>query len=159
MRLPGWFDLLAFGSIVLGFAVPAAADAGADGAAVFGRVCSVCHGAQGAGIPGSFPPLHEQITGFAKTPAGRDYLVMVVTGGLIGELPVAGITYHGVMPPQATLSDAEVAAVLTYLAGDMGRAKPAPKAFSVKELGEVRARHSGASGQTVRSLRPAAAAP
>jgi mono/diheme cytochrome c family protein len=146
-------------AVALSAAWPAGAGAAEPGAAVFARVCAVCHGPQGDGIPGSFPPLHEQVTAFAKTPDGRDYLVMVVSAGLIGELPVGGLTYRGVMPPQSALSDEEVAAALSYVASGLGKLKPAPRAFSVKEVGEVRARHPGASGQTVRALRPAAATP
>jgi mono/diheme cytochrome c family protein len=34
---------------------------------------------------------------------------------------VAGSTYQGAMPPQSMLSEAEVAAVLNYLASGMGK--------------------------------------
>ena len=83
--------------------------------------CAVCHGPEAAGIPGSFPSLHEQIVAFAKTPEGRDYLVMVVTTGLMGELKVGGAAYNGVMPAQSGLSEEEIAAVLGYLASDRGK--------------------------------------
>jgi mono/diheme cytochrome c family protein len=146
-------------ALALSAALAAGARAAEPGAAVFARVCAVCHGAQGDGIPGSFPPLHEQVTAFAKTPEGREYLVMVVSAGLIGDLPVAGLTYRGVMPPQSALSDEEVAAALSYVSSGLGKLKPPPRPFSVKEVVELRARHPGASGQTVRSLRPAAANP
>jgi len=129
-----------------------AADPAAAGAAVFTTVCAVCHGPQGAGIPGSFPPLREQVTAFAKTPEGRDYLVMVVSAGLIGDLPVAGLTYHGVMPPQSALSEADVAAVLSYVAGGMGKVKPAPHAFTPQEVASTRARHAGLTGQAQSAL-------
>jgi hypothetical protein len=110
-------------------------------------------------VPGSFPSLHEQIVGFAKTPAGRDYLVMVVTTGLMGELQVGGITYRGVMPAQSTLSEAEVAAALNYLGGGMGKAKTATPPFSAKEVVEVRGRHPEKSADNTRSLRPAVTEP
>jgi mono/diheme cytochrome c family protein len=129
------------------------------GATVFANHCAVCHGADAAGIPGSFPALHEQIVDFAKTPAGREYLVMVVTTGLVGELQVGGGTYRGVMPPQSTLSEAEVAAVLNYLASGMGKVKTATAPFSAKSVIEIRARHPDKSAPNTRALRPAAAAP
>ena len=62
------------------------------------------------GVPNTFPPL-----------AKSDYLnadVNKVIDGLIhgnqGEMVVNGVTYNGVMPPQA-LSDEEMADVLTYV--------------------------------------------
>ena len=131
----------------------------APGASVFANHCAVCHGPDAAGIPGSFPPLHKQIVEFARTPAGRDYLVMVVTTGLVGELQVGGGTYRGVMPPQSTLSEAEVAAVLTYLASGLGKVKPAPAAFNAKEVTEIRARHPDKSAPNTRALRPGATTP
>jgi mono/diheme cytochrome c family protein len=142
-------------------AAPAAAlaDAPIVGATVFAKHCAVCHGPDAAGIPGSFPPLHEQIVGFAKLPAGREYLIMVVTTGLAGELPVGGITYRGVMPAQSTVSEAELAAALNYLGSGLGKLKAVSPAFTAKEVTEVRARHPDKSPQNTRALRPAAPAP
>jgi mono/diheme cytochrome c family protein len=135
-------------------AEPAAAmPGGADsaGATVFASRCAVCHGAQAAGIPGSFPSLHEQVAAFAKIPQGRDYLVMVVTTGLMGNLKVGGISYNGVMPAQSGLSETEIAAVLSYLASDLG------KNDSTTTLSaDARARHADKSPQATRVLRPAA---
>jgi mono/diheme cytochrome c family protein len=150
--------------VVLGIAatlvsVVAVPEPAATGASVFANHCAVCHGPDAAGIPGSFPSLHEQLIGFAKTPAGREYLVMVVTTGLVGELQVGGNTYHGVMPPQSTLSEAEVAAALNYLASGLGKIKPASTPFSAKSVVEIRARHPDRSALNTRALRPAASAP
>lgn len=145
--------LLLFAAVVPCIAAPLPA-----GATVFANHCAVCHGPEAAGIPGSFPALHEQIVGFAKMPAGREYLVMVVTTGLIGELQVAGNIYHGVMPPQSTLSELEVAAVLNYLGSGLGKIKPPTPPFGAKEVSEVRARHADNSPQNTRALRPTASA-
>jgi mono/diheme cytochrome c family protein len=137
----------------------ALADPAPTGGSVFANHCAVCHGPDAAGIPGSFPSLHEQVVGFAKTPAGREYLVMVVTTGLIGELNVGGTTYHGVMPPQSTLTEAEAAAALNYLASGLGKLKSPPTAFTAKEVIAVRARHPDKSPQNTHALRPATASP
>jgi len=123
---------------------------------VFANRCAVCHGPQAAGIPGSFPSLHEQIVAFAKTPQGRDYLVMVVTTGLMGNLKVGGVSYNGVMPAQSGLSETEIAAVLSYLASDLGRSDSAAPALSAADVTVARARHADQSPQATRSLRPAA---
>jgi mono/diheme cytochrome c family protein len=130
-------------------------DAPSLGASVFADHCAVCHGPQAAGIPGSFPSLHEQVVAFAKTPEGRDYLVMVVTAGLMGTLKVGAANYNGVMPAQSGLSEAEVAAVLSYLASNMGRAVPGAAALSAGDVSEARARHADSSAQATRALRPA----
>jgi mono/diheme cytochrome c family protein len=136
-------------------AVPASADEAPAGAAVFAARCAVCHGPEAAGIPGSFPSLHEQIVGLAKIPQGREYLVLVVTTGLMGELTVGGVTYRGVMPAQSALSEAEVAAVLSYLASDRGKIAGAP-ALSAGDVAQIRARHPDPTPQTTRALRPPA---
>jgi mono/diheme cytochrome c family protein len=139
-----------------GPAIPGAVDSA--GAAVFASRCAVCHGPQGAGIPGTFPSLHEQVVAFAKIPQGRDYLVMVVTTGLMGNLNVGGVNYNGVMPAQSGLSEGEIAAVLSYLASDLGKNDPVA-ALSAADVTSARARHADKSAQATRALRPAADPP
>lgn len=80
------------------------------GKQIYDKTCLSCHQADGVGVPNTFPPL-----------AKSDYLnadVNKVIDGLIhgnqGEMVVNGVTYNGVMPPQA-LSDEEMADVLTYV--------------------------------------------
>jgi mono/diheme cytochrome c family protein len=128
--------------------------AGSAGAAVFADRCAVCHGTQAAGIPGSFPSLHEQVVAFAKIPQGREYLVMVVTTGLIGDIKLGGVSYNGVMPAQSGLSETEVAAVLSYLASGLGK-ESGTVALSPTEVSDARARHPDKSAQGTRALRPA----
>jgi mono/diheme cytochrome c family protein len=141
------------GLFTTGMAV--AAEPPTPGGSVFADHCAVCHGPQAAGIPGSFPSLHEQIAAFAKLPQGRDYLVVVVSAGLMGALKVGGVNYNGVMPAQSGLSEAEVAAVLTYLAGNLGQKDSGAPAFTPTEVSAARARHPEASPQSARALRPA----
>jgi len=132
----------------------AAADDAVSGADVFSGHCAVCHGPEAAGIPGSFPSLHEQILGFGKTTPGREYLIMVVTTGLMGELKVGGVTYRGVMPAQSMLSEAEVAAVLSFLTSDRGKDSSAV-ALTADDVAAARARHPERSAQSTYALRPA----
>ena len=122
---------------------------------MFADRCAVCHGTQAAGIPGSFPSLREQVVAFAKLPQGRDYLVMVVTTGLMGRLNVGGVNYDGVMPAQSGLSETEVAAVLSYLASDLGKNEPGTAPLSAADVIDARARHADESAQATRALRPA----
>jgi mono/diheme cytochrome c family protein len=125
------------------------------GANVFADHCAVCHGPEAAGIPGSFPSLHEQIVTFGKLPQGREYLVMVLTAGLMGSLQVGGVNYNGVMPAQSGLSEAEVAAVLNYLTSSRGQKDSGAAAFTPTEVNSVRARHPEPSPPGARALRPA----
>ncbi len=133
-------------------AAPGFADEPA-GASVFAGRCAVCHGPEAAGIPGSFPSLHEQIVAFGQSPEGRDYLVMVVTTGLMGEVKVAGASYRGVMPAQSGLSEAEVAAVLSYLASDRGK-QPGQPVLAAADVAAARARHPDGTAQSTYALRP-----
>ena len=149
-RIP--FEALLFAAALLTSGMAFGASAGAE---VFADHCAVCHGAKAEGIPGSFPPLGSQIEAFAAMPAGRDYLVMVLFAGLIGSVNVAGSPYVGAMPPQNMLSEAEVAAVLNYLASGLGKSKSGAAAFKGAEVTAVRARHPGVTGASALALRPA----
>jgi mono/diheme cytochrome c family protein len=85
--------------------------AAVDGGQVFTAKCAACHQATGLGIPGVFPPLagSEWVRGSDKV------LVQIPLHGISGTLQVKGASYHGTMPSFDTLSDAEIAAVLTYV--------------------------------------------
>jgi mono/diheme cytochrome c family protein len=126
-----------------------------SGANIFATRCAVCHGPQASGIPGTFPSLHEQVVAFAKSEKGRDYLVMVVTSGLMGELQVGGVRYNNVMPAQSGLSEADVAAVLSFLASGLGKNEQGAAAVSASDVKEARARHAQNSAPSTRTLRPA----
>jgi mono/diheme cytochrome c family protein len=126
----------------------------ASGASIFAARCAVCHGPQAAGIPGTFPSLHEQVVSFAKSEQGRDYLVMVVTSGLMGELKVGGVRYNNVMPAQSGLSEPDVAAVLSFLASGLGKNEQGAPAVSANDVKEARARHAQNSAPTTHTLRP-----
>ncbi len=97
--------------------VPAAnkAERIARGQVIYTANCVACHQATGVGIPAAFPPL-----------AGSDFLngdkvraIKTVTGGLDGKIVVNGAEFNGVMPAWS-LSDEEVANVLTYVYNSWG---------------------------------------
>lgn len=82
------------------------------GLAVYSRTCIACHGPDGKGVKGVFPPLlgSDWITGDKKLP------VQIVLHGLMGPVEVSGKSYNNVMPPLGTtLSDQEIADVVTYV--------------------------------------------
>lgn len=88
----------------------------ADGASVFASRCVPCHQAGGTGLSGVFPPLAG-----SNWVNGRDTtVVQILLHGIQGTLTVNGVAYNGVMPTWGTLSDAEIAAVVTYVRGQWG---------------------------------------
>lgn len=116
--------LAAFQGILLGSALMTsgpvsglAADTTADGAALYRGKCAMCHGPSGAGRPGNFPPLAGRVGQIARTPEGKAYLAAVLLNGLHGPIMADGQSYKGFMPAFRTLSDDEIAAVVTYAAG------------------------------------------
>lgn len=87
----------------------------AQGKSVFASTCQACHQADGKGIEKAFPPLVNSDY-FASDPSK---IIKVITHGLSGSVTVNGKTFDGVMPKQ-TLSDAQVAAVTTYVLNSFG---------------------------------------
>lgn len=81
--------------------------------------CAVCHTPSGEGMPGVYPPLagSSWVTGPAVRP------IAVVLHGLQGPITVKGATYSNAMMPYGTgvpMSDAEVAAVVSYIRSSWG---------------------------------------
>jgi nitrite reductase (NO-forming)/hydroxylamine reductase len=88
----------------------------AKGEAAYLANCAACHQPNGQGLPGAFPPL-----------AGSDYLqgdrkqvMAAALFGLSGPITVNGVDYNGVMPSLGHLTDADLAAALTYVFGSWG---------------------------------------
>lgn len=96
--------------------------ASVDGRAVFERNCAACHGTDGRGRPGYYPPL----AGNPDLARDAAFPVLVVLHGIAGRIDVAGRSYDGAMPPFDQLSDAEVAAVVNYVRGAWGNAPASP---------------------------------
>lgn len=89
---------------------------GADGQAVYGRTCVTCHQANGQGMPGAFPPLadSEWVSG------DKNRVIRIVLHGLQGPITVKGQQYNNAMTPWKSLSDAEIAAVVSYVRSNFG---------------------------------------
>ena len=88
-----------------------------DGAQLFSAQCAACHQATGQGIPGVFPPLagSEWATGKERL------IVQILLHGIDGQITVNGASYQGAMPNfGAKLSDAEIAAVTSYVRKQWG---------------------------------------
>ena len=83
--------------------------------------CMGCHGAQAQGVPGKVPPLAGSLARFMRTPEGRNYVLRV---------PGAA---------NSALSDAQLTAVLNWLAGQYGAAgNEPPAAFTAAEVAACR---------------------
>lgn len=119
----------------------------ADGAKVFAANCAMCHQANGEGIEGVFPPLakSDYLTKLASG-KNREGLVGIIVNGLSGKITVNGKDYNSVMPPLSTLSDRQVAEVLTFITNSWGNKA---EAFSVNE---VRAARSVLTDQTAHPM-------
>jgi mono/diheme cytochrome c family protein len=83
----------------------------AAGRKVYQSVCQACHGVEGKGLPGAFPPVANS----DWIAENQDRLVEVILKGLSGPLVVNGQQYNAVMPPMAYLSDVDIANVLTFV--------------------------------------------
>lgn len=86
------------------------------GKTVYGNTCLACHQVNGSGVPGMNPPLKKTkyVLGDKKT------LINIVLNGLDKEIVVNDETYNNVMPSFASLSDKEIADVLTYVRNSFG---------------------------------------
>jgi nitrite reductase (NO-forming) len=86
------------------------------GKSLFTGTCSVCHQANGEGLPGVFPPLAKSsvIAADPKRP------VQILLHGLTGKITVNGTEYNSVMPPMSQLNDDEMANIITYVLNSWG---------------------------------------
>jgi mono/diheme cytochrome c family protein len=113
----------------------AVANGPVSGAEVFTK-CAACHQTNGQGMPGSWPPL-----------AGSEWLlnnpevpIRIVLHGLQGPITVKGQSFNNAMQAWADqLSDAEIAAVLTYERSSWGNAASAVTEAQVKAVREATA--------------------
>jgi cytochrome c oxidase subunit 2 len=77
----------------------------AQGEKVYGGVCAACHQANGMGLPGAFPAL----SGSKVVNGPKEDQIKLVLSGRKGVF-----TATSMMPPQANLSDVDIAAAITY---------------------------------------------
>jgi mono/diheme cytochrome c family protein len=87
-----------------------------EGAAIFGSLCSTCHGDRGKGVPTQIaPPLAGQ---FSRFMGKKDELIKILLHGLTG--PVNGKTYRENMVSMGMNDDKWIASVLSFIRYDMG---------------------------------------
>jgi len=99
------------------------------GEALFAGTCSVCHQANGAGLPGVFPPLAK--SDFLAADPHR--AIDIALRGLSGKIKVNGNDYDSVMPPMNQLNDDEIANILTFVLNSWGNPGGSISAEDVKK--------------------------
>lgn len=103
----------------------------------FGANCVSCHQANGAGVPGKYPPL----AGSSWVTGSHRRLAAVVLNGLEGPVTVNGVTINGSMPAwKKDLNDKKIAYILTYIRSSWGNQAPA---VTIEEVAALRAEFGG----------------
>ena len=90
---------------------------GPDGAKIYADNCAACHQATGAGVPTAYPAL----MGAPIVAGDADTVIKIVLEGPAKVLPADRPKYSGQMPPITGLSDAKIAAVVTYIRDKFGK--------------------------------------
>ncbi len=85
------------------------------GKQVYDKICTTCHQADGRGMPNVFPPLAK--SDFLMEDVNR--AIGVLIAGLQGPVTVNGKKFDGLMP-DFSLSNEDIAAVLSYVRGNFG---------------------------------------
>ncbi len=106
----------------------------AQGKKSYDMVCGICHGVDGQGKPGQFPPLAGSEWVNAK---GVQRLTHIPLMGLTGTITVKGQQMNfpaGMAAMGAGLSDSDLAAVLTYIRSSWGNKAGPVTADDVKNV-------------------------
>ncbi len=99
----------------------AKSSATARGGAVYAAHCASCHGPNGEGVPGVFPPMKGDPVVIASDPTRH---IAIVLFGLKGEA-INGVHYAAAMPEHGDeLSDADIAAVVNHERTSWGNSAP-----------------------------------
>ena len=109
------------------------------GKKVFSANCQTCHQANGLGVPGQYPPL----AGSEFTNGGSRRMGMIVLKGLQGPVKVKGQQFgSAVMQPwDKTLTDKQIADVMTYERSDWGNSASAVTPEQIAALRKELASH------------------
>ena len=100
----------------------------ARGKAVYAAHCLSCHQPDGGGVPNLNPPLIQT----TWVVGSKQSLIQWVLKGSRGKVEIDGETFHNTMPPQAYLTDQQIADALTYIRNSFGNKASAVQASEVK---------------------------
>lgn len=98
-----------------------------NGQKIYINHCKNCHGEKGEGLGLLYPPLTD-VDFLTKN---RERLSCIIRNGLNEEITIAGKTFHTIMPANETLTDIDIAYVLTYITTNFGKQD---KIFSLEEV-------------------------
>lgn len=100
------------------------------GGELYKQYCLTCHQANGSGVPRLNPPLIKTsyVTG------SKTKLIKWVLQGSVEKVPIDGQTYSNNLPPQAYLTDQQIADILTYIRGSFGNKASAVTTTEVKTV-------------------------
>jgi mono/diheme cytochrome c family protein len=87
-----------------------------NGSQLYIKHCLQCHQTDGKGVRGMFPPL----AGNNKIKGPATDIIRIVLFGLEGPLTVNERDYNQPMPPQAYLTDKQIADILSYIRNSWG---------------------------------------
>lgn len=90
------------------------------GADIYANTCVACHGIDGQGVAGVFPPL----VGSERLNRDPGIPIRIVLGGLIGPITVGGKEYNSAMPQVPGLTNQDIASVLTFVRQSFGNDAP-----------------------------------
>lgn len=117
----------------------------AEGKRQYEMICAACHGADGLGKPGQFPPLagSEWVNA-----ASFKRVEEIPQLGLSGEIHVAGQDWNSQMAAMgAQLSDSDLAAVLTYIRNSWGNKASEVDDSDIKAMRALVAGHPAINGE------------
>jgi mono/diheme cytochrome c family protein len=97
---------------------------------VYTKYCLTCHQVDGSGVPNLNPPLIQT----KWTLGSKTVLIEQVLKGSNGKVEIDGETFHNTMPPLATLTDQQIADVLTYVRNNFGNKASAVTVAEVKAI-------------------------
>ena len=105
----------------------------ARGKIVYTKFCLTCHQVDGSGVSNMNPPLIR--TKWTLGP--KTILIQQVLKGSSGKVEIDGDTFSNTMPPLKTLTDQQIADVLTYVRNSFGN-KASP--VTLTEVKAIRAK-------------------
>lgn len=133
-KMAAWHEQMMGGSS--GGSVQGPGETTRNPASLYAQQCASCHGQNGEGVSGAFPPLAGSawVTGEIST------LVRIVLHGVEGPIRVRGQRYDGRMPAFGDrLSDVQLAGLLTYLRTSLNE-EDSP--VSAEEVGQIRSAYA-----------------
>lgn len=112
----------------------------------YAQSCAACHGIDGTGRRGSFPPLAGHMPDLVARDGGREYIIDVLLYGLSGPIEIDGVAYRGFMAPVSRLDDSEVAEVLNHSLHAWGNDEQLPADFESIRADDVAQRRGRQMG-------------